>query len=226
MNNHQLPSFHRYLACGLMAATLVMTGCSVFKLKQETAAQPSGQQTRAVAVRTAQPAQSAPAAPSQSSPLAPERVGYYMDVQFANLQQKLNGNSLSISHRDNKIIIVIPGESMFDSNSARIKSVIEPALTLIADVLNQYDQTKITVAGHSDAQGELAYNQRLSEQRAMAVGQYLTRGNITANRVIVRGFGPNQPIGDNSSPAGRAQNRRVELILEPIIVPGGSLRNS
>ena len=205
MNEQRLRRLRHYLACGLLAATATLSGCSVLQLQHRD---------ESTDKRQTPPS---PVVEHTSQPLQPEKVGYYMDVQYANLQQKLNGSGTAITRRDQQIIIVIPGGSMFDSDSARIKPVIEPTLSLIAEVLNQYDLTRITVAGHTDGQGDQVYNQLLSEKRAKAVGNYLHRYHIATDRVETLGYGSSQPIADNDTDEGRTQNRRVELLLEPIL---------
>ena len=147
------------------------------------------------------------------NPLPPEQVGYYMDVQYANLQQKLRNQGIDLSLQNSKITMIIPGATIFDVNSTAINKGAQSALTAITGVLAEYDNTMITVAGHTDNQGETDYNQELSEQR----GEYLSQRGITPTRLVIQYFGQNRPIADNSIPSGRAENRRVELIIEPIV---------
>ena len=151
------------------------------------------------------------------NPLPPEQVGYYMDVQYANLQQKLSRDDIDLSLQNSKITMIIPGTNTFDVNSTSVNKDAQSALTAIAGVLAEYDRTIVTVAGHTDNQGETDYNQGLSEQRALAIGEYLSQRGITPTRLVIQCFGQNRPIADNSIPSGRAENRRVELIIEPIV---------
>lgn len=151
------------------------------------------------------------------APLAPEQVGYYMDVQYANLQQKLSRNEIDLSLQNSKITMIIPGTNTFDVNSTSVNRDAQSALTAIAGVLAEYDRTIITVAGHTDNQGETTYNQRLSEQRALAIGEYLSQRGITPTRLVIQHFGQNRPIADNNLAKGRTENRRVELVIEPVV---------
>jgi len=151
------------------------------------------------------------------NPLPPEQVGYYMDVQYANLQQKLRNHSIDLSRQNSKITMIIPGATIFDVNSTAINKGAQSALTAITGVLAEYDNTLITVAGHTDNRGETDYNQGLSKQRALAIGEYLSQRGITPTRLVIQCFGQNRPIADNSIASGRAENRRVELIIEPIV---------
>ena len=85
----------------------------------------------------------------------------------------------------------------------------------VADVLKEYNQTYIDVYGHTDSNGSDAYNQTLSERRASAVAGYLTTHGVQSARIGTRGFGETQPIASNDTEAGRAQNRRVEIVIRP-----------
>ena len=86
----------------------------------------------------------------------------------------------------------------------------------VALVLAEYDKTYIDIAGHTDSSGSHEYNQTLSEQRAMSVGSLLVSRGVQNVRVVAQGRGETQPVADNSSASGRAQNRRVDLRLAPI----------
>ena len=89
-------------------------------------------------------------------------------------------------------------------------------LNSVAIVLDEYEKTIIAVSGNTDSTGASDYNQKLSEQRARSVANYLKSREIVAERFEIVGFGEDYPIADNSTPEGRAQNRRVELTLIPI----------
>ena len=86
----------------------------------------------------------------------------------------------------------------------------------VASTLNQYNQTVIEVAGHTDNVGTDAYNQQLSLQRATAVSNYLGSKGILQQRMMVVGAGETRPIASNDTEAGRAQNRRVEITIVPV----------
>ena len=83
-------------------------------------------------------------------------------------------------------------------------------------MLRKFDRTLIDINGHTDSTGSQAYNQGLSERRAMSVAGYLNSQGIDPRRVSAVGFGPNQPIASNATPDGRAQNRRVEIQISPL----------
>jgi outer membrane protein OmpA-like peptidoglycan-associated protein len=71
------------------------------------------------------------------------------------------------------------------------------------------------VQGYTDSQGSTSFNQELSQRRADAVRTYLVSHGMAADRITAQGFGPGNPVADNASPEGRADNRRVEIVVQP-----------
>ena len=101
--------------------------------------------------------------------------------------------------------------TQFQVGSSEIRPSSYPALNEIADVLEKNPSVKLEVAGHTDSTGSAALNQRLSEQRAQAVLEYLVSKGIDRDRLSAKGYGLTKPIATNATPQGRAKNRRVEL---------------
>ncbi len=98
----------------------------------------------------------------------------------------------------------------FDTNKAEIKPALQSEVAKLASFMNQYADTEVTVEGHTDSQGAEAYNQQLSQRRAEAVRDALINNHgISADRVRAVGYGESRPVADNSTAAGREQNRRV-----------------
>lgn len=145
-------------------------------------------------------------------------VGVYMDVQEKKLRDRLSGVGVGIQRDPNTgaINLVMPGNITFPTAQASIRADFYPVLDAVADVLKEYKDTTITVSGHTDSQGDAAYNQRLSQDRAGSVAGYLVNRGVASGRVSAVGFGKTQPIADNSSEAGRSQNRRVEVRINPV----------
>ena len=143
-------------------------------------------------------------------------VGNYMDREEAALRQRLQDTGVSVTRQGDKIILNMPGNVTFDTDSSAITSDFYPVLDSVALVLNEFDQTYIDVVGHTDNTGSVDHNQTLSEQRAQSVAQYLNSQNVLAERFVVRGAGQTAPIASNDTPEGRTQNRRVEIELVPI----------
>ncbi len=110
--------------------------------------------------------------------------------------------------------IVLRGVN-FDFDKASIRADAADILDEAARVLKEEPGIDVSVEGHTDAVGSDAYNQRLSERRALGVHDYLVRLGVSSGRLRTRGFGESQPVASNETAEGRAQNRRVELnILE------------
>ena len=148
--------------------------------------------------------------------LAGGGVGYYMDVQEAKLRAQLEGTGVSVTRVGDEIVLNMPGNVTFATNSADVKSDFFGVLNSVALVLKEYDKTVIEIAGHTDSSGSESYNQSLSERRANSVGQYLGSQGLDRRRILTVGYGESHPIADNATAAGRQQNRRVELTLSPI----------
>lgn len=114
---------------------------------------------------------------------------------------------------DGSLKVNIPSGVSFDTSSYALKPALLPVLDSVARSLNQHPELRSHVVGHTDSTGAAAFNQTLSENRARSVSTYLTRQGVTAGRVSTEGRGPTDPIADNNTAAGRADNRRVEVYL-------------
>lgn len=143
-------------------------------------------------------------------------VGYYMDTQEAKLRQQLRGSGVSVVRDGDNINLIMPGNITFPSAGSDLKSDFYKVLDSVALVLEEFEKTRIVVAGYTDSQGADAYNQSLSEDRAKSVAAYLKGKKVVAARFEIVGFGERNPIADNATAEGRALNRRVELTLLPI----------
>ncbi|HQJ09769.1 MAG TPA: OmpA family protein [Deltaproteobacteria bacterium] len=148
--------------------------------------------------------------------LAGGGVGLYMDKQEAKLRQQLQGTGVSVTRDGDRIILNMPGNITFKTDSAEIAANFYDVLNSVVLVLNEFNKTLINVYGHTDSTGSDSYNQGLSERRAASVGQYLSSHKVDPNRIMTMGFGKTRPIASNATPEGRQQNRRVELELAPL----------
>ena len=104
----------------------------------------------------------------------------------------------------------------FESGAAAIKAASYALLDLLAEVARTCPAARFEIAGHTDSSGGAAANKRLSERRARAVQDYLSEQGIDTGRLSSAGYGEEVPKVSNDTPAGRAQNRRVELVVEGI----------
>ncbi len=143
-------------------------------------------------------------------------VGYYMDVQEAKLRQKLEGTGVRVVRNGDDIRLVMPGDVTFETNSASLAPRFFEVLDSVALVLNEYKSTLVTVAGYTDSTGSADYNQKLSEKRATTVAMYLQSRGVAQERLAAVGYGKTKPVASNDTAEGRAQNRRVEITLNPI----------
>ncbi len=150
--------------------------------------------------------------------LAGGLVGYYMDQQEMKLRQQLEGTGVSVTRMGNNITLNMPGNVTFATDSADLYSGFFRVLDSVALVVNEFDQTIIEVAGHTDSTGSMQHNQDLSERRALGVGEYLRTREVLAERIMTIGLGESHPVADNETETGRQLNRRVELTLVPLTV--------
>jgi outer membrane protein OmpA-like peptidoglycan-associated protein len=148
--------------------------------------------------------------------LAGGSVGYYMDQQEMKLRKQLEGTGVSVTRDGDNITLNMPGNVTFASNSSDLNPGFFGVLDSVVLVLKEFDKTLIEIAGHTDSTGSDQYNQALSERRAATVGAYLVTRGVLEMRLIELGMGESRPVADNSTPEGRALNRRVELTLVPV----------
>ena len=142
-------------------------------------------------------------------------VGAYMDVQEAKLKEELQGTGVQVVREGDNIRLIMPGNITFETDSYNLRSSFYSVLNSVGQVLSKYADTTLRVSGHTDNTGSRQYNQTLSERRAGSVADYLATREVDRARMLVQGMGFDQPIADNGSAAGRAQNRRVELYILP-----------
>ena len=140
-----------------------------------------------------------------------------MQKQRAEMEQATAGTGIGVSQTtDNQLKVDIPADVSFDVGRYAIKPNMRPVLDRLASTLNQHPVTTVTIIGHTDSTGSDAVNDPLSVNRAAATRDYLVQRGVSAQRVVVDGRGARQPVADNSTSAGRAMNRRVEIfIAEP-----------
>ena len=140
-------------------------------------------------------------------------TGGYMDIQARALRQELQGTGVSVVKEGNDIVLVMPGNITFNTNSYKVKDSFKPVLTSVSKVLKKYNKTYVQIAGYTDNTGNKATNNTLSFNRANAVANYLKLKGVNANRMLIEGHGSKNPIASNSTAKGRGKNRRVEITL-------------
>lgn len=147
-------------------------------------------------------------------------VGGYMDYQEAKLRESLKNTDVTVSREGNQIKLTMPSAVTFATNSATLSHNAMTSLNVAAETLVQYPETTITIAGHTDNTGNDSINQPLSERRAQSVASYLSQRGVNYNRLSTVGYGSTRPIASNANEADRSQNRRVEVLINPIANAG------
>ncbi|MDX5363864.1 MAG: OmpA family protein [Pseudazoarcus pumilus] len=142
-------------------------------------------------------------------------IGRQMDKQEAELRRDMQGTGVDVVREGDTIRLQAPDNITFDTNRADVKPQFRPVLDQIAASIRQYPGTVVRVEGHTDSTGSAAYNQTLSENRAKSVASYLIGRGTEANRIQAMGYGFSRPVADNATAAGRALNRRVEVLIIP-----------
>ena len=153
--------------------------------------------------------------------LAGGAVGTYMDNQKRdlekNLAKEIQLGEAKVDKMPNDVVrITMTSNTAFDTNSTSIKQGFYTTMDKVADVMTRYGKTTLTVVGHTDNVGTDKYNQDLSQRRALSVAQYLESKKVNPVRLATAGKGESEPVASNSTEAGRQQNRRVEIYVEPV----------
>ena len=148
--------------------------------------------------------------------LAGAGVGAYQDRQEAELRRQTAGTGVQVEREGDVIQLNLPDGVTFDFNKTNVKSQFYPALNAIASTIDQYDQTIVEVNGHTDNVGSLAANQKVSDERARSVGDYLIGQGVQPVRIEMHGYNYQYPVASNDTEQGRALNRRVEIRLIPL----------
>jgi outer membrane protein OmpA-like peptidoglycan-associated protein len=153
--------------------------------------------------------------------LAGGAVGAYMDSQKKdlekNLHKEIQAGSVRLDKMPNDVVrITMTNQTAFDTKSTTIRPGFYSTMDKVADVVIRYGKTTLTIVGHTDNKGTAEYNQKLSEQRALSVAQYLESKDVNPVRLATLGKGEAGPIASNDTESGRQANRRVEIYVEPI----------
>jgi outer membrane protein OmpA-like peptidoglycan-associated protein len=137
-----------------------------------------------------------------------------MAKQKKEMEAATKGTGVSVTQTaDNQLKLAVPSDVSFAVGSAQISPNFEPVLTRFAQTLNENPKTTVRIIGHTDSTGNDAINDPLSVNRAAAVRNYLGARGVAANRIAIDGRGSREPVASNTSDAGRAQNRRVDIFV-------------
>lgn len=143
--------------------------------------------------------------------LAGAGIGNYMDRTYQNLRERLAGTGVGVTRvSQSQILLNFPADLTFDFDRDAVKGQFVPTLRDVGSVLREYEQTTVDVYGHADCRGADAYNQDLSERRAMNVASVLISGGVIRQRLITEGYGESRP---RTQPCDAEANRRVEVYV-------------
>lgn len=145
-------------------------------------------------------------------------VGYQMDQQIKQLKEQTAGTGVDVTETDGgqAILVNLPNGVTFATGSYAISPAFQATLDTIASSLRQYPNSLVDVYGHTDTVGSTESNQRLSEQRAQAVAQYLISRGVGSGRLRWQGFGETQLKVQTGDQVNEPLNRRVEIKIVPI----------
>lgn len=144
-----------------------------------------------------------------------------MQEQKRAMEDATQGTGVAVTQTpDNELKLDIPSDISFDTGRADIKPDMRPVLDKFAQSLTQHPVTTVRIIGHTDSTGSDAINNPLSLNRAASARDYLAARGVASSRIAVDGRGEHEPIADNSTPEGRARNRRIEVfVAEPEAAP-------
>lgn len=142
-------------------------------------------------------------------------AGNILDRQAAALDQAITNPNIQIVNRGSYLQVVLPEGILFTTGSAAVSGAAQNDLYAVSRNLNQYPNSRVEVIGHTDNTGTAALNADLSQRRAQSVASIIAAGGVASNRIVAVGRGETQPVAPNTTDQGRAQNRRVEIIIRP-----------
>jgi outer membrane protein OmpA-like peptidoglycan-associated protein len=182
--------------------------------QQAEAAQAQAEQARQSALEAQRQAEAQRLAAEQQAQQANQQA-QQAEQQKEELRQRLQQqlNSILQTQDSARGLIVNMSDVLFDTNKYTLKPGAREKLAKVSGILLAYPSLKVQVEGYTDSTGTPEYNQRLSEQRAMTVRDYLVGQGINLNSVSAQGFGQNDPVATNANASGRQQNRRVQMVV-------------
>ena len=142
-------------------------------------------------------------------------VGAALDAQARKLRQDLPAD-VAVQNTGEELVVTMPQDLLFAFDSTEVRPDLRRDLYTVATSLREYPDTTIEVVGHTDNVGSAAYNQDLSQRRADSVARILINEGVAPRRVVAYGRGEDQPVASNYTAEGRAQNRRVEIVIRPV----------
>jgi outer membrane protein OmpA-like peptidoglycan-associated protein len=146
-----------------------------------------------------------------------------MEAVERQLASSLNGTPMALARTtDERLWLTLPGDVAFEPNRSALKPVATGLLDKVAAVLRSQPQLELRIVGHTDSKGSAAGNDALSLDRAASARDWLVARGLSPVKIGVAGRGSRDPVGSNDDEAGRAANRRVEILIGERAVRSGS----
>ena len=141
-------------------------------------------------------------------------MGHYMDKQAEEMQAVIGEND-RLRKEQETIYLSLGSDVLFDSGKATLQPGGRTKLKELANILDRYPRTIVSITGNTDSRGSDELNDRLSKERAQAVADELIADGVNPARIATSGVGASNPVATNASPEGRQQNRRVDIVVRP-----------
>lgn len=142
-------------------------------------------------------------------------IGKKMDKQAEEIAKEIPNAEVIHQEGEQGIVVNFNSKVLFGTDKSDLSDKSKTTIDDLAQILNKYPDTDLTIQGHTDSTGPDAYNQTLSEKRAASVANYLKEKGVKAERLTSVGFGETLPVADNATAEGRSENRRVSFVIVP-----------
>lgn len=142
-------------------------------------------------------------------------IGKKMDKQAEEIAKEIPNAEVIHQEGEQGIVVNFNSKVLFGTDKSDLSDKSKTTIDDLAQILNKYPDTDLTIQGHTDSTGPDAYNQTLSEKRAASVASYLKDQGVKAERLTSVGFGETLPVADNATAEGRSENRRVSFVIVP-----------
>ena len=210
---------YKTLVFGAATAALLITGCADTNMSDTQRRTATGAGVGALAGAVLSSATGGKAGTGAVVGAGLGALGTYMwsqnmEKQKREMEQATQGTGIGVTQTaDNQLKMDIPSDISFDSGRSEVKGDFSRVLDRFASSLRDNPNTDVRIVGHTDNTGSDAINIPLSVYRATSTRNYLTARGVSNARIRVEGQGSYQPIASNSTPDGRARNRRVEIFV-------------
>jgi len=204
--------------------------------QQEAAQREQAEAAQRARAEAAAAAAQAQAEKAQQAQQEAEQKSQQLALQEQQARERLKAQLSAVfeTRETARGLIMEMPDVLFDFNKYTLKPAAREKLAKVSGILLAYPDLKVQVEGYTDSIGSAEYNQKLSEERADSVKDYLVSQSVHESNVSAEGFGKNDPIAGNSTASGRAKNRRVELVVSGASIgvqgqqqptPGGESQN-